>query len=53
MTTVVLRPPGKGNWTPVVVRVEQSRNAPLPLEFHRNQRVQIGGHVLRVAKVMP
>lgn len=50
---LVLRPLGRGNWSPVLLRVEQSRNSPLPLEFHVNQRVEFGGHVFRVAKVMP
>jgi hypothetical protein len=50
---LVLRPPGRGNWKPVLLRVEHSRNSPLPLEFYRNQRVELGGHVFRVAKVMP
>lgn len=50
---LLLRPFGRGNWKPVLLRVEQSRNSPLPLEFHVNQRVVLGGHVFRVSKVMP
>lgn len=53
LVMLILRPPGRGNWKPVVLRVEQGRNSPLPLEFHRNQRVELGGHVFRVSKVMP
>jgi hypothetical protein len=51
--TLHLRPPGRGNWRVVVLTIEHSRNCPLPLEFHRNQRVVLAGHVLRVSKVMP
>jgi hypothetical protein len=51
--TLVLRPPGRGNWKPVVLRIDQSRNTPLPLEFHRGQRVELGGHVFRVVGVQP
>jgi len=51
--TLVLRPLGRGNWKPVLLRVEISRNCPLPLEFHVNQCVLLGGQFFRVAKVMP
>lgn len=51
--TLVLRPPGRGNWKPVVIAIELGRNCPLPLEFHRDQRVELGGHVFRVSKVLP
>lgn len=48
---LTLRPPGRGNWTPVMLRVEQSRHAPLPLYFHRGQRLQLGGQTFRVVRV--
>lgn len=51
--TLVLRPPGRGAWTPVHLRIEQSKHAPLPLEVHVGQRWTIGGRVFRVARVMP
>jgi hypothetical protein len=51
--TLILRPPGRGNWKPVTLTVSQCRNSPLPLEFHVNQRVTLAGHVLRIAKVLP
>jgi hypothetical protein len=51
--TLILRPPGRGNWHPVVLAVEQSKHAPLPLEVHVGLLVQFGGHVFRVSKVMP
>lgn len=50
---LVLRPCGRGNWKPVLLRIEQGRNSPLPLEFHRNQRVELGGYVFRVCQVLP
>jgi hypothetical protein len=51
--TLILRPIGRGNWKPVLLRVEHSKNCPLPLEFHVDQRVTLAGHVLRIAKVLP
>jgi hypothetical protein len=51
--TVVLRPLGRGNWAPVVLRVDHGKNTPLPLEFYVGQRVELGGHVFRVSKVLP
>jgi hypothetical protein len=50
--TLILRPPGRGNWTPVVVTIAQSRHAPVPLEFHVGQRVEFGGQMLRVCAVL-
>ena len=49
---VILRPPGRGNWKPVVMTIEASRHAPLPLYVAPGQRIEIGGQVLRVVKVM-
>jgi hypothetical protein len=51
--TLTLRPPGRGAWTPVVLTLEQSKHAPLPLEVHVGQRWVLGGRVFRVAKVQP
>lgn len=48
---LTLRPPGRGNWTPVVIRIEQSRHAPLPLYVVPGQRLLIGGQELRVVSV--
>ena len=50
--TLVLKPPGRGKWSPVLVTIEPSRNAPLPLYVARGQRVQIGGQTFRVAQVL-
>ncbi len=49
---LLLRPPGRGNWHPVVIAVQQSRHAPRPLDFHVWQTVDTGGQRLRVVKVM-
>lgn len=50
--TVILRPPGRGNWRPVVLQVAGgSRLA--PLDFYVGQRVLLGGQHLRVSKVIP
>lgn len=48
---LILKPPGRGNWTPVVLRIEQSKHAPLPLYVARGQVLVIGGQLLRVAGV--
>jgi hypothetical protein len=50
--TLILRPPGRGNWTPVVLTVQQSRHAPRPLDFYVWQIVDIGGQRLRVVAVL-
>jgi hypothetical protein len=51
--TLLLRPPGRGNWSPVVVALEGGKNAPLPLEVHVGQRLTIAGRVFRIARVLP
>lgn len=51
--TLHLRPPGRGNWTPLVLIVSPGKNSPLPLEFYVGQRMDIAGHVFRVAKLLP
>lgn len=50
---LVLRPPGKGNHTPIFLTIEGRRTAPLfaPLVFRRNQRIELGGIIYRVSKV--
>lgn len=50
--TLILRPLGRGNWHPVVMRLD-GRRAPLPLEVHVGMRVVLGSQVLRVSKVLP
>ncbi len=50
--TVILRPPGRGNWQPVVLTIAQSKNSPLPLYVERGQILHIGGQALRVVAVL-
>jgi hypothetical protein len=50
--TLILRPPGRGNWTPVVLTLEQSRHSPKPLLVKVGERVPLGGQVFRVARVL-
>ena len=49
---LICKPIGRGNWCPIVIRIEQSRNAPRPMDFHRGQIIQFGGQTLRVCVVM-
>lgn len=51
--TLVLRPVGRGNWTPVLLAITDSKHAPLPLEVFRGQRVNVAHHVFRISKVLP
>jgi hypothetical protein len=48
---LVLRPPGRGNWQPLIVAIEGRRLAPLLVRV--GQRMTIGGQVYRIAKVSP
>lgn len=50
--TLVLKPPGRGSWTPVLVTIQRSKHAPLPLCVARGQHVQLGGQTYRVAQVL-
>lgn len=50
--TLVLRPPGRGNWTPVTIVIEQSKHAPMPLFFHVGQVLEIGGQRLVVRSIL-
>jgi hypothetical protein len=49
--TVILRPPGRGNWQITTVVIEGRKHAPLPLEVYPGARVTIAGKVFRVVKV--
>lgn len=48
-----LRPPGKGNHSPIFITIEGKRTAPLfaSQTFRRNQRIELAGIVYRVSKV--
>jgi len=50
---LVLRPVGRGNWSPVVLAITDSKHAPLPLEVYVGLRLTLGQHVFRVSKVLP
>jgi hypothetical protein len=50
---LILRPPGRGNWKPVVLAVTESKHSPLPLELHRGMPVVLGAQQFRVSKVLP
>ncbi len=48
---LILRPPGRGNWTPVTCILEGPRI--WPIAFFVGQRVLLGDKEWRVSKVMP
>lgn len=48
---LLLRPPGKGNWAPLIVAIEGKRLAPLLIRV--GQRMTIADQVYRIAKVLP
>ena len=49
---LVLRPVGRGNWGTVHLQVS-GRRAPLPVEIHAGQRVQLAGQWFRIVEVRP
>lgn len=52
--TVLLRPPGRGNWAPLTLRLgPPGKHGPLPLEVQVGQRWVLDGKVFRVSKVLP
>lgn len=48
---LILRPKGKGNWTPLVLAIEGERLGLLMIRV--NQTMVIGGIVFRISKVLP
>ena len=50
---LILRPPGRGNWSPLVLAIEPGKHGPLPVEVFVGMRWMVGERVFRVAKVMP
>jgi len=50
---LILRPPGRGNWTPLVLAIAESKHSPLPLEVFVGQTMTIAGRVFRISKVLP
>ena len=49
--TLILRPPGRGNWTPLHVSIEGKRAAPLLVRV--GQLLPLGGVLFRISKVLP
>jgi len=48
---LILRPQGRGNWSPLILAIEGKRAAPMLVR--KGDRLPLGGVVYRVAKVMP
>lgn len=48
--TLILRPPGRGNWGTVVLKLD-GRRAPLPIEVTVGQVWVLAGQQFRVAEV--
>lgn len=49
--TLICRPKGRGNWSPVTVQVDSQRAAPLLVRV--GQVFTLGGIVFRISKVLP
>lgn len=47
---LLLRPKGRGNWSPVVVTVDGKRATPLLIR--RGQELTLGGITFRISKVI-
>lgn len=48
---LILRPKGRGNWSPAVLTIEGKRATPLLIR--RGHEIVIGGVTYRVSKVLP
>ena len=48
--TLVLVPPGRGKWRTTTVRIDGDRTA--PLFFRVGQRIELGGVLFRISKVL-
>lgn len=49
--TLECRPPGRGNHTPVIVVIEDSKHSPKPILVKRGDVLTIAGQLLKVSKV--
>lgn len=49
--TLILVPPGRGRWAPLTVAIDGDRAA--PLFFRVGQRIELGGLLFRIQKVLP
>lgn len=50
---LVLVPPGRGNWKQLRLQVEAVGHLPPPMYFAVGQRIELGGQVFRIARVLP
>jgi hypothetical protein len=50
---LILRPLGRGNWSPIVLAITESKHSPLPLEVHVGQQWTLAGRIFRISKVLP
>lgn len=48
---LILKPKGRGNWTPLVVEIQGKRATPLLI--NKGQTLQLGGVTYRISKVLP
>lgn len=51
--TLILRPPGRGNWSPTILTIGSSLHAPLPLEVFVGQLWTLGDKVFRISEIRP
>lgn len=49
--TLVLRPPGRGNWAPLIVRIEGKRFAPMAENVRPGMFFTLGSRTYRIAEV--
>jgi hypothetical protein len=49
--TLILVPPGRGNWSQTMVQITGRRAA--PLFFKVGAMFELGGRMFRIAKVLP
>ena len=48
---LILRPKGRGNWTPITMAIEGARAAPLLVKV--GALVTLGGITWRIARILP
>lgn len=51
--TLILRPPGRGNWSPLVLSFDERHHAhlPVPIGTKPGDRLTVNGREYRVAEV--
>jgi len=50
--TLILRPIGRGNWRPLTVAVDGAWLPP-PMYFAVGQRIELGGCLFRISRILP